>query len=40
MSYFREKKLKVTVVRLFNTVGEGQTNKNGMVISIFFTGIK
>ena len=27
MSYFREKKLKVTVVRLLNTVGEGQTNK-------------
>ena len=37
MSYFREKKLKVTVVRLFNTVGEGQTNKNGMVISNFFS---
>ena len=36
MSYFREKKLKVTVVRLFNTVGEGQTNKNGMVIASFF----
>ena len=37
MSYFREKKLKVTVARLFNTVGEGQTNKNGMVISSFFS---
>lgn len=37
MSYFKEKKLKVTVVRLFNTVGEGQTNKNGMVISSFFS---
>ena len=37
MSYFREKNLKVTVVRLFNTVGEGQTNKNGMVISNFFS---
>ena len=37
MSYFREKNLKVTVVRLFNTVGEGQTNKNGMVISSFFS---
>lgn len=37
MSYFREKKLKVTVVRLFNTVGEGQSSKNGMVISSFFS---
>ena len=32
LAYWREKKLPVVVVRLFNTVGPGQTGKYGMVI--------
>ncbi len=32
LAYFREKGLPVVIVRLFNTVGPGQTGKYGMVI--------
>lgn len=34
-AYFNERKLPVTVVRLFNTVGERQTDAYGMVIPTF-----
>ena len=37
ISYFREKKLKVSIVRLFNTIGEDLSNKSGKVISNFFS---
>ena len=37
ITYFREKKLKVSIVRLFNTIGEGLSNKSGKVISNFFS---
>jgi len=40
MSYFIEKKMKVTIVRLFNTVGEGQSDQYGMVIPRFFAQAK
>ena len=36
MSYFIEKKMKITIVRLFNTIGEGQSDQYGMVIPRFF----
>ena len=36
MSYFKEKNLKITVVRLFNTVGKGQSKQYGMVIPRFY----
>ena len=32
LAYWRERKLPVTIVRLFNTTGPGQTDKYGMVI--------
>ncbi|MDO8590604.1 MAG: GDP-mannose 4,6-dehydratase, partial [bacterium] len=32
LAYWREKRLPVVIVRLFNTVGPGQTGKYGMVI--------
>jgi UDP-glucose 4-epimerase len=35
LAYFKEKKLPVTVVRLFNTVGPKQTGQYGMVIPNF-----
>jgi UDP-glucose 4-epimerase len=35
LAYFREKRLPVTVVRLFNTVGPRQTGRYGMVIPTF-----
>src|SRR5437762_3270749 len=35
LAYWREKKLPVTVVRLFNTVGPRQTAQYGMVIPTF-----
>jgi UDP-glucose 4-epimerase len=35
LAYFKEKKLPVTVVRLFNTVGPRQTGQYGMVIPNF-----
>lgn len=35
LAYFREKKLPVVVVRLFNTVGPRQTGRYGMVIPRF-----
>jgi UDP-glucose 4-epimerase len=35
LAYFHEKKLPVTVVRLFNTVGPRQTGRYGMVIPTF-----
>jgi UDP-glucose 4-epimerase len=35
LAYFKEKKLPVTVVRLFNTVGPRQTGRYGMVIPNF-----
>ena len=35
LAYFREKKLPVIVVRLFNTVGPRQTGRYGMVIPSF-----
>lgn len=35
MAYFRDKKLPVTVVRLFNTVGPRQTGQYGMVVPRF-----
>ncbi len=35
MAYWREKKLPVTIVRLFNTVGPRQTGRYGMVIPSF-----
>ena len=37
ISYFREKKLKVSIVRLFNTIGEGLSSKSGKVITNFFS---
>lgn len=37
MSYFREKNLRVTIVRLFNTVGKRQSKQYGMVIPRFFS---
>jgi len=35
LAYYREKKLPVIIVRLFNTVGPRQTGRYGMVIPIF-----
>jgi len=35
LAYFRERKLPVTIVRLFNTVGPRQTGQYGMVIPTF-----
>lgn len=35
LSYFREKKLPVLILRLFNTVGPGQTDQYGMVLPTF-----
>ena len=35
LAYYREKKLPVTVVRLFNTVGQRQTGRYGMVVPRF-----
>lgn len=35
LAYFREKRLPVTVVRLFNTVGPRQTGQYGMVLPTF-----
>ena len=35
LAYYRERKLPVIVVRLFNTVGPGQTGRYGMVIPNF-----
>jgi UDP-glucose 4-epimerase len=35
LAYFREKRLPATIVRLFNTVGPGQTGRYGMVIPTF-----
>src|SRR5262249_6168800 len=35
LAYFREHKLPVTVVRLFNTVGPRQTGQYGMVVPTF-----
>lgn len=35
LAYFREKKLPVVIVRLFNTVGEGQSGRYGMVVPRF-----
>lgn len=35
LAYYKEKKLPVTVVRLFNTVGPRQTGRYGMVIPNF-----
>ncbi len=35
LAYYKEKKLPVTVVRLFNTVGPRQTGRYGMVIPSF-----
>jgi len=37
MAYFLERKLPVTVVRLFNTVGERQSAEHGMVVPTFVT---
>jgi len=34
-AYFREKKLPVTLARLFNTIGERQTGRYGMVVPRF-----
>jgi UDP-glucose 4-epimerase len=35
LAYWREKKLPITIVRLFNTVGPRQTGRYGMVIPTF-----
>src|SRR5262249_33431812 len=35
LAYFKEKRLPVTIVRLFNTVGPRQTGRYGMVIPRF-----
>lgn len=35
LAYFKEKKLPVVIVRLFNTVGEGQSGRYGMVMPRF-----
>jgi UDP-glucose 4-epimerase len=35
LAYYREKRLPVTIVRLFNTVGPRQTGRYGMVIPTF-----
>src|SRR4029077_8219699 len=35
LAYWREKKLPVTIVRLFNTVGPRQTGRYGMVLPTF-----
>jgi UDP-glucose 4-epimerase len=35
IAYYHEKKLPVTIVRLFNTVGPGQTGQYGMVLPTF-----
>ena len=35
LAYYREKQLPVTVVRLFNTVGQRQTGRYGMVVPRF-----
>src|SRR5262249_43052435 len=35
LAYFREQKLPVTIVRLFNTVGPRQTGQYGMVVPTF-----
>src|SRR5271165_5096895 len=35
LAYFRERKLPVTIVRLFNTVGPRQTGRYGMVLPTF-----
>lgn len=35
LAYFRERKLPVTIVRLFNTVGPRQTGQYGMVVPTF-----
>src|SRR5213075_1047926 len=37
LSYWKEKKLPVIVVRLFNTVGPRQTGRYGMVLPNFVT---
>jgi UDP-glucose 4-epimerase len=40
LSYFKERKLPVTVARLFNTVGPRQTGHYGMVLPRFITAAK
>jgi UDP-glucose 4-epimerase len=40
LSYFKERKLNVTVARLFNTVGPRQTGNYGMVLPRFLTAAK
>ena len=35
LAYYRERKLPVTIVRLFNTVGPRQTGRYGMVLPTF-----
>jgi UDP-glucose 4-epimerase len=35
LAYFKEKKLPVTIIRLFNTVGPRQTGRYGMVVPRF-----
>jgi nucleoside-diphosphate-sugar epimerase len=37
LAYYKEKKLPVTIVRLFNTVGPRQTGRYGMVVPRFVT---
>lgn len=40
LAYFNEKKLPVTVVRLFNTIGPRQTGQYGMVVPTFIEQAK
>lgn len=40
LSYFKERKLPVTVARLFNTVGPRQTGQYGMVVPRFIAAAK
>jgi len=40
LAYWREKKLPVTIVRLFNTVGPRQTGRYGMVLPRFIAAAK
>lgn len=40
LSYFKERKLPVTVVRIFNTVGPRQTGQYGMVLPRFIAAAK
>jgi UDP-glucose 4-epimerase len=35
LAYFHEKKMRVTIVRLFNTIGPRQTGRYGMVVPTF-----